>query len=79
MQIRFLQTVASENPAFPFQPGQVITVASPGPFLQRVLDSGAAEIVRIDETERAIEPPSMPAEAQMALGRNRGARMHAKR
>lgn len=56
MQIRFLQTVASENPAFPFQPGQVITVTSPGPFLQRVLDSGAAEIVRVDETERAVEP-----------------------
>ena len=56
MVIRFLQTVASEHPEFPFIAGQVITVACPSPFLLSLVDGVRAEAVPTDPTERAIEP-----------------------
>lgn len=56
MTIRFLQSVPSENPNFPFQPGQVITVPAPSDYLLSLLDGIRAEVVPTDDTERAIEP-----------------------
>lgn len=59
MTIRFLQTCASENPAFPFMAGQVITVTAPSPFLLGLLDGVRAEIVKGLEDppeEQAIAP-----------------------
>ena len=61
MQIRFLQTTPSENPDFPFLAGQVINVTAPTRFLLSLVDGVRAEVVRTDETERAIEePPAVP-------------------
>jgi hypothetical protein len=55
MTIRFLQTVQSENPEFPFVAGQVIDVPVPSPFLLNLLDGVHAEAVK-DEDERAVAP-----------------------
>ena len=57
MTIRFLQTVASEHPEFPFMAGQVIEVACPSPYLLELLDGVRAEVVRTDASERAIAAP----------------------
>ena len=71
MTIRFLQTTASENPDFPFQPGQVVTVACPTPFLLDAIARGEAEVVKTDETERAIAPEPETAEPVTQKGRRR--------
>lgn len=54
MVIRFLQTTPSEHPEYPFMAGQIITVAQPTPFLLSLLDGVRAEVVRVDEQERAV-------------------------
>jgi hypothetical protein len=54
MTIRFLQTVQSENPAFPFMAGQVIHVPAPSPFLLGLVDGVRAEAVKTDSVERAV-------------------------
>lgn len=54
MTIRFLQTVPSGVPGFPFQAGQVITVACPPPELLALVDGVRAEAVRDTEPERAV-------------------------
>jgi hypothetical protein len=54
--IRFLQTVPSENPDYPFTAGQVITVAAPSPFLLSLLDGVRAEVVKGLDEQLAIEP-----------------------
>jgi hypothetical protein len=54
--IRFLQTCSSENPSFPFQAGQVITVTRPAPSMLDAITAGWAEVVREDATERAVVP-----------------------
>lgn len=58
MQIRFLQTIASENPGFPFQAGQVIHVTAPSPYLLELLDGVRAEVVR-DEASGADEAATL--------------------
>ena len=55
MQIRFLQTVASEVSDYPFMAGQVISVTAPSPFLLRFLDGIHAEVVKAED-ERAVAP-----------------------
>jgi hypothetical protein len=65
MTIRFLQTCQSENPAFPFQAGQVITIPAPSRFFLDLLDGVRAEVVRdngdelaaVDVAERAVVRP----------------------
>jgi hypothetical protein len=54
--IRFLQTVSSEAPGFPFQAGQQIEVAVPSAYLLGLCDGVRAVIVRTDDTERAVMP-----------------------
>jgi hypothetical protein len=54
MTIRFLQTVQSENPSFPFMAGQVIDVPVPSPYLLSLLDGVRAEAVKSDGIERAV-------------------------
>lgn len=56
MMIRFLQTVSSENPEFPFHAGQVISVACPSPYLLSLIDGEHAEALTMDDTERAVSP-----------------------
>jgi hypothetical protein len=57
--IRFLQTVESGNPEFPFQPGQVIHVDDPTPFL-KLLDGVRAVAVQDTEPEYAtVRAPRM--------------------
>ena len=66
MKIRFLQQVASDNPAFPFQAGQEIDVPVPPPFLVPLLDGVHAVVVPDDETERAVEEiPEQPEPARV--------------
>jgi hypothetical protein len=55
MTIRFLQTVQSGNPEFPFVAGQLISTTAPSPFLLDLLDGVRAEVVK-DEDERAVAP-----------------------
>ncbi len=71
MRIRFLQTVASENPYVPFQAGQVIEVTDPSPYLLSLLDGERAELVRLDETERAIAVDATVPEPARPKGRRR--------
>jgi hypothetical protein len=56
MTIRFLQTVPSENPEFPFQAGQVISVACPSRYLLSLIDGVRAYAIKTDDTERAVAP-----------------------
>lgn len=56
MTIRFLQTCASENPEYPFQAGQIITVTVPSDFLLGLLDGVRAEIIPADVLEMAVAP-----------------------
>lgn len=76
MTIRFLQTVASEHPDFPFMAGQVITVPVPSPFLLSLLDGVRATCVPDDGEERAVAPPDEQPEPVKAKGR-RSSRSHA--
>ncbi len=62
MQIRFLQTVASDNAFAPFVAGQVIDVPAPSPYLLSLLDGVRAEAVSIDDMERAVEPAPVRSE-----------------
>jgi hypothetical protein len=79
--IRFLQTCQSENPAFPFMAGQVISVPVPSAFLLSLVDGVRAEAVKVDNTERAVideihqhETPEVFAALKSAKGRRRRAR-----
>jgi hypothetical protein len=54
MTIRFLQTTPSDSPEHPFQPGQVISVATPSPYLLSLIDGVRAEAVRDTEPEMAV-------------------------
>jgi hypothetical protein len=71
MTIRFLQACPSENPEFPFQAGQIITVAAPSDYVLSLLDGVRAEVVKTDETEAAIEPA--PEQPEPIRKRRRGA------
>jgi hypothetical protein len=60
VKIRFLQTVESLAPGFPFWPGQVIDVVSPPPELLPAINDGRAEVVReavADEIAVAVAAP----------------------
>ena len=68
MQIRFLQTVPSRVPGFPFQAGQIITIAEPTTEILAYLDGIRAEVVRETTPERAVA---------MAPSRGKRRRTHA--
>jgi hypothetical protein len=72
MLIRFLQTVESENPEFPFRAGQVIAVTAPSEFLLSLLDGVRAEVVKTDLIERAVVPTADQPEPARRKGRRRG-------
>lgn len=58
MDLRFLQTVDSSAPGFPFMPGQVITGLSRlSPEMRQWLRDGRAELVRDEEPEAAVVAP----------------------
>jgi hypothetical protein len=69
--IRFLQTCASENPEYPFQAGQVITVTCPSRYLLSLVDGIRAEAIPTDETERAVIPALSQPEPAKKKGRRR--------
>ena len=69
MQIRFLQTVPSENPNFPFVAGQTITVTEPSRFMLDLIDGVRAIVIRSDDTERAIAPDDEQPEPKRKRGR----------
>ena len=71
MQIRFLQTVPSENPSFPFIAGQTITVTQPSRFILNLIDGVRAIVVRADDTERAVAPDAEQPEPTEKRGRKR--------
>ncbi len=71
MTIRFLQTTPSENPDYPFQAGQIITVAAPSEFLLSLLDGVRAEAVPMDILERAVEQDTARPEPHRKKGRRR--------
>ena len=69
MQIRFLQTVASENPNFPFVAGQLVTTTAPSEYLLSLIDGVRAIVIRSDDTERAIAPDDEQPEPKRKRGR----------
>jgi hypothetical protein len=69
--IRFLQPASSESPDFPFQTGQVITVACPTPSMLDAIAKGFAEVMKVDETERAVMPASETPESDAPKPRTR--------
>jgi hypothetical protein len=71
MTIRFLQTIASQNPEFPFQAGQIITVAAPSEFILSLVDGVRAEVLRVDTTERAVAPADTTPEPTLSKRRRR--------
>lgn len=71
MLIRFLQTVASEHPEFPFMAGQVISVAAPSSFLLALLDGVRAEVVKGLDEEQAVAPVEEQPEPMRRKGRRR--------
>jgi len=71
MTIRFLQTVPSENPEYPFQAGQIIYVAAPSAFLLSLLDGVRAEVIKADVLEQATEPEPEQPEPRRKRGRPR--------
>jgi hypothetical protein len=64
MRIKFLHTTSSENPAFPFQAGQVIEVPELTPAMRSALAAHQAvllsepepEAATIGMSERAVKP-----------------------
>jgi hypothetical protein len=58
MTIRFLQTVPSQNPEYPFQAGQIIYMAAPSGFLLQFVDGIRAIAIPEDQEERAVEAPA---------------------
>lgn len=74
MVIRFLQTCPSENPEYPFQVGQVITVTCPSPYLLSLVDGVRAEAVPTDSSERAVIPTLSQPEPPRRKGRRRRGR-----
>jgi hypothetical protein len=75
MTIRFLQTVASDCPEFPFQAGQQIEVAVPSAYLLELCDGVRAVVVRTDDTEQAVMPRAETPEPVRTKTRRR-ARVH---
>ena len=71
MQIRFLQTVPSENPDFPFQAGQLVTTTAPSTYLLSLIDGIRAIVVRSDDTERAVARTDEQPEPARKRGRRR--------
>jgi hypothetical protein len=71
MLIRFLQTTPAETSDSPFQPGQLIRVEEPSPYLLALVDGVHAELVPEDVTERAVEPEARQPEPAKLKGRRR--------
>jgi hypothetical protein len=71
MVIRFLETVPSQNPEFPFTAGQIIHVVCPDAFLRGYIEAKKAVVVPSDDTERAIEPGAETPEPETKRGRRR--------
>jgi hypothetical protein len=67
MTIRFLQTVDSLTPGFPFMAGQVITVEQPPRELLAYLNDGRAEVLGDVTPERATV--AVPRRARKAVTR----------
>ena len=58
MDLRFLATVDSDAPGFPFAPGQILTGLSDlSPRFRQLVRDGLAEIVR-EEPELAVAGPT---------------------
>jgi hypothetical protein len=54
VKVRFLETMPSSAPGFPFMPGQVIVVSKLTPEMQRWLSKGQIELMP-EEPEAAVE------------------------
>ena len=67
MTIRFLETVDSGTPSFPFMPGQVISVAVPTEQMLASLREGRAEVLGDVTPERATV--AVPRRARKAVTR----------
>lgn len=60
MTIRFLQTLDSGVPNYPFMAGQIVRVAQPTPSMLAYLQRGYAEAVKDDEPEFAVVRAAAP-------------------
>ncbi len=70
MTLRFLDTLPSSNPDFPFQPGQIIHLPRLTPEMQRWVKDGRAQLIReepelatVAPVERAVQPRGKRAKA----------------
>jgi hypothetical protein len=73
VKIRFLQTVESLAPGYPFWPGQVIDVVSPPPELLPAINDGRAEVLRDSGSDDEVALASV-AETTAVIGQPKGRR-----
>lgn len=62
MRLKFVRTTPSNSPDFPFQPGQIITLAALSPEAEQWLRNGDAEPLPEDDPDQhaVIEPVRVP-------------------
>lgn len=68
MQLRFLETLPSSNPGYPFQPGQTISLPRLSAEMQRWVREGRAELLK-DEPEQTVEIAPERAVTQRSKGK----------
>lgn len=56
MKLRFLETLPSSNPDYPFQAGQIIVVGRLTPEQQRWVREGRVAVVHEAQPETAVPP-----------------------
>jgi hypothetical protein len=69
MRLKFLHTIPSDNPHFPFMAGQVVDVEQLSPSMRAALETGAAIIVSDPGPEAAVVGASERAVLPRARGR----------
>lgn len=77
MHIRFLETVESERPGFPFTAGQIISVATPTKQMLAWLRSSRAVVLRQENDEELAVAPE-PVEVAVLTKRGPRAKRHAR-
>lgn len=72
MRLRFLQTVPSLEPEYPFMAGQVITTPKLTPEMHRWVQAGWAEVMRGEQPELATVAPGERAVTRRGRPRTHG-------
>ena len=71
MRLRFLETVASDQPSYPFMAGQMISLPRLDARARLWIERGLVQVLP-EEPERAVVGPSERAVTLRTRGRRRG-------